>query len=236
MPAGTRIDVDAMGWFHRAVVRNAQDICLEVVNSTAHKNAFICNVQQLLHDDVEVALVIDGRKWPLKRGTDVSRRNARDAAHERAKEAVANKDWKTADKFFQQAVTVPDDFVAWTIQHVISTDRASVVVANYEADAQLAQLKVSLPSMPCALPVLPAFTLTCISLVFALQMSGAIDLVYSAAQDSDFLLYPGMGEIMYDFKHDSSFHVVDLDRDVLGLRVGQYDFTNWERPTLCRIG
>lgn len=60
-------------------------------------------------------------------------------------------------------------------------------------------------------------------------MSGLIDLVYSAAQDSDFLLYPGMGEIMYDLKADGSFHAVSLERDVLGKRVGSHDFSKWER-------
>ena len=59
-------------------------------------------------------------------------------------------------------------------------------------------------------------------------MSGLIDLVYSAAQDSDFLLYPGMGEIMYDLKADGSFHAVSLERDVLGKRVGSHDFSKWE--------
>ena len=60
-------------------------------------------------------------------------------------------------------------------------------------------------------------------------MSGLIDLVYSAAQDSDFLLYPGMGEIMYDLRADGSFHAVSLERDVLGKRVGSHDFSKWER-------
>ena len=54
--------------------------------------------------------------------------------------------------------------------------------------------------------------------------------MYSAAQDSDFLVYPGMGEIMYDLKLDGTFHSVSLDRDVLGKKVGNYSFESWEHP------
>ena len=56
-----------------------------------------------------------------------------------------------------------------------------------------------------------------------------MDYVYSAAQDSDFLLYEGMGEIIYDLKADGSFHSVELERDVLGKVVGSYNFSRWER-------
>jgi hypothetical protein len=69
--------------------------------------------------------------------------------------------------------------------------RASIVVANYEADAQLVKLR----------------------------SDEAINLVYSAAQDSDFLVYQGMGEIIYDLHDDGSFKLVDLHRDVLGKKI-----------------
>ena len=81
---------------------------------------------------------------------------------------------------------------------------------TYEADAQLAKLRTD----------------------------GAIDLVYSAAQDSDFLVYHGMGEIIYDLRNDGSFKAVDLERDVLGKVIGQFNFTHWtgaHLPCLVRI-
>jgi hypothetical protein len=61
------------------------------------------------------------------------------------------------------------------------------------------------------------------------QATGKIDRVYSAAQDSDFLLYDGMGDIIYDLKTDGSFHSIDLERDVLGQVVGQCNLTTWQR-------
>lgn len=98
---------------------------------------------------------------------------------------------------------MPSEFVSWVIQHVGATVGASIVVANYEADAQLAKLR----------------------------SDGAIDLVYSAAQDSDFLVYQGMGEIIYDLHNDGSFKLVDLHRDVLGKKIKEFDFACWSETT-----
>ena len=58
-------------------------------------------------------------------------------------------------------------------------------------------------------------------------MNGLIDLVYSAAQDSDFLVYHGMGDIMYELHNDGSFKLVFLELDVLGKVIGQFNFTQW---------
>ena len=51
----------------------------------------------------------------------------------------------------------------------------------------------------------------------------------SAAEYSDFLLYEGMGDIMYDLRWDGSFHSIDLERDVFGKAIGAYNFGGWER-------
>ena len=203
LPRGTRIGVDGAGWLHKSVIANASDICLEKAGSHGHRAVFVRHLQQLLHAGMEVVVVLDGARWPLKSTTHSSRRNKRDAALEKAKEALKADDSKTADKFFKQAVGVPSEFVSWVIQHVGATVGASIVVANYEADAQLAKLR----------------------------SDGAIDLVYSAAQDSDFLVYQGMGEIIYDLHSDGSFKLVDLHRDVLGKKIKEFDFACWSETT-----
>ena len=112
LPADTRVGIDAMGWIHKAVVSNARDICMEQSASTGHHAVIVKLVQQLLHHKLNVVLVIDGRPWPLKRATAAARRNRRDAALQKADEAVIAKDWKTADKYFKQAVPVPEAFIS----------------------------------------------------------------------------------------------------------------------------
>ena len=138
LPRGTRIGVDGAGWLHKSVVANASDICLEKAGSHGHRAVFIRHLQQLLHAGMEVVVVLDGARWPLKSTTHSSRRNRRDAALEKAKEALKADDSKTADKFFKQAVGVPSEFVSWIIQHVGVTLGASIVVANYSMVALLA--------------------------------------------------------------------------------------------------
>ena len=198
LPAGTRVGVDAAGWLHRAVQSNAADIVRER-STTAHHSAMIRYLQQLLVADLQVVVVLDGARWPLKSVTHARRASARAAALEKADAAVQADDWPTAEKFYKQAVRVPDEFVSWFIEHIKDVPNVRLVVANYEADAQLAKL----------------------------ALDGELDLVYSAAQDSDFLLYSGMGDIMYDLRQDGSFHRINYESDVHGKRIGQFNFQGW---------
>lgn len=142
LPAGTRVGVDAMGWIHKAVVLNAEDIVKEKASSVSHHGVFVRCVQQLLHAKLRVVLVLDGRIWPLKKVERSKRQNRRAQAREKAFEAEAARDPATATKLFKQAVPVPEAFISWVIQHCADTDDVSICVANYEADAQLAHLKV----------------------------------------------------------------------------------------------
>ena len=131
LPAGTRIGVDAAGWLHKSVVSNATALCTDE-SSTAHHSVFVRLLQQLLHAKLEVVLVFDGDRWALKRATHTKRRNDRDAALARAREAASASDWKTADKEYKKAVTVPDGFVGWVMQHVSDVQCVRSVVANFE--------------------------------------------------------------------------------------------------------
>jgi hypothetical protein len=153
---GTTIGVDAMGWIHKAIVANAEDIVKEKASSVGHHAVFIRYVQQLLHHKLRVVIVLDGRLWPLKKAERSKRQNKRAEAREKAFEAEAARDPVAAAKFFKQAVPVPDAFVSWIVQHCSGTDNVSVVVANYEADAQLAHLRVRVMPMPRPRRVLPA--------------------------------------------------------------------------------
>jgi 5'-3' exonuclease len=198
LPPGTRVGVDTAGWLHKAVVSNAAAIVREQ-SSVSHHSVIVKSITQLLHAQLKVILVLDGARWPLKKATHARRASARAAALEKADEAVAADDWATAEKFYKQAVRVPDEFISWVIEHVQNVSDVSVVVANYEADAQLAKL----------------------------AKDGVVDLVYSAAQDSDFLLYSGMGDIMYDLRQDGTFKRINYEADVHGRAIEQFNFSGW---------
>lgn len=152
----------------------------------------------LMFSHLEVVLVLDGARWPLKSATHTIRRNKRGAALEKAVAADNMNDSVTADKYYKQAVHIPDEFVSWIIQHGNATARVSVVIANYEADAQLHQLR----------------------------LAGKIDRVLSAAEDSDFLVY-GMDNVMYGLRPDGAFHHISVHEQVIGQHIGEFDFTEW---------
>ncbi|KAL1526239.1 hypothetical protein AB1Y20_014961 [Prymnesium parvum] len=174
----------------KSLMSNARDVCLEVEGSVKHHATFARYVQNMLHklpESSSILLVLDGAQWPLKAATHTRRRNSREAALARVMEANAANDQTTADKFFREAVTVPSSFTSWILTHFQKNNRVDVVVAAFEADAQLA----------------------------CLEANGQIDIVLSAAEDSDFIVY-GMRRVMYNLKQDGSFHEVAIFDDVLG--------------------
>ena len=90
------------------------------------------------------------RRWlgsPFVRltATHAKRRNARDVALAKANEAAAADDWKTADKFFKQAVKMTQEFVAWAIKHLETCAHVRLVVAPPWLPASLALRR--LPSL-----------------------------------------------------------------------------------------
>ena len=94
---------------------------MEKSGSHGHRAVFVRQLQQLLHAGMEVVVVLDGARWPLKSTAHAARRNKRDVALAKATEARNADDSKTADKYFKQAVAVPDEFVSWVIKHVSET-------------------------------------------------------------------------------------------------------------------
>ena len=86
--------------------QNAADIVREK-STTGHHNAMIRYLRQLLLADLQVVVVLDGARWPLKSVTHTRRASARAAALEKADAAVQADDWPTAEKFYNQAVRVP---------------------------------------------------------------------------------------------------------------------------------
>ena len=100
-------------WVHRSVVSNARAICKEQTDSLKHHATFLRYMQTILmFSHLEVVLVLDGARWPLKSATHTIRRNKRGAALEKAVAADNMNDSVTADKYYKQAVHIPDEFVS----------------------------------------------------------------------------------------------------------------------------
>ncbi|KAL1529471.1 hypothetical protein AB1Y20_000418 [Prymnesium parvum] len=87
-----------------------------------------------------------------------------------AMEAEVAGDTATTLNYFKRTVTAPAEFVSWIIAECSKQPRVRCVVAPYDANAQLAWL----------------------------ERAGEETVVYSAAEDSDFIVY-GM-RVIYDVK------------------------------------
>ncbi|KAL1514704.1 hypothetical protein AB1Y20_003791 [Prymnesium parvum] len=172
---GEVVGVDAAGWVVKAVQANARELCLEI-DSRLHQAAFARMLQATMHllpADASLVLVLDGAPWPLKASTQTARRSRRESAMVQAMEAEVAGDTATALKYFKRAVTAPAEFISWIIAECSKQPRVRCVVAPYEADAQLAWL----------------------------ERAGEVTVVYSAAEDSDFIVY-GMRRVIYDVRAD----------------------------------
>ena len=136
-----RVAVDTYAWLHRAVYSCAADLCNGVPCS--HKWIGYCLglVDMLLHFEMTVWLVFDGQELPAKRGTEAGRAASRAANLQKAHEFERNHETDKAFQAYTQAVDVTPRMAAELIA-VLRQHRPAVrvVVAPYEADAQLSYL------------------------------------------------------------------------------------------------
>ena len=87
--------------------------------------------------------VFDGKKLKAKKETNEKRRNNRDAALDRAREALRSGDTNKAYSLFCQAIKIPPEMNE-AVKRLCQRKNIQVITSPYEADAQLAYLsKVS---------------------------------------------------------------------------------------------
>jgi len=86
-----------------------------------------------------VTVVFDGAPLPSKRETEISRHKAREESLIRARELEASGDTTQANAFYAKSVDVSPE-MAFKVAKAIKPMGVEVLVAPYEADAQLAYL------------------------------------------------------------------------------------------------
>ena len=89
--------------------------------------------------EIRLTVVFDGAPLPSKRGTEIERAKSRAEALEKAKELEALGDKSLAQSFFSRAVDVTPQ-MAFEVSLQLKQLDIPVIVAPYEADAQLGYL------------------------------------------------------------------------------------------------
>lgn len=97
-------------------------------------------IKELLALGCHVVMVFDGRPLPAKKSTNDDRREQREKRKEHAELLLAKGMEREARDTYRMATSISADIVEKTIQHFRSFSNVDIVVAPYEADAQLAYL------------------------------------------------------------------------------------------------
>lgn len=137
--AGQTLGVDAFGWLHRGAVACALQLALDKP-TTQYVSFCINRVRMLLDFGITPYLVFDGDSVPSKSGTNAKRRKDRDAAKELGMSLYRSGRKEQAFQELQKAVTVTPQMTHTLIEELRRMN-VQILVAPYEADAQLAYLE-----------------------------------------------------------------------------------------------
>ena len=135
---GKRVAVDSYVWLHRAVLTCAADICMNVP-TTKYVKYFMNRVQELLSAGIVPVLVFDGGKLPAKLAEEESREKRRAHSLAIASNLMREGNRSAAADHFAKAVDITPQ-LAHAVQAASALLGVEIIVAPYEADAQLAFL------------------------------------------------------------------------------------------------
>lgn len=134
--AGLNVGVDALCWLHKAVYGCAMALATGKPTS-AHIRYCEERLDLLLAHGVRPYFVFDGAALPAKASTEAARRASRARARSEAEAAAASGDMAAAHSAYSRAVDVSPE-LAFGLLRVLRARGIPLVVAPYEADAQLA--------------------------------------------------------------------------------------------------
>ncbi|XP_064085040.1 exonuclease 1-like [Macrobrachium nipponense] len=135
---GQTAAVDAYCWLHKGAFSCA-DKLVRGEPTDGYVMYVMKQINLFLNNDIKPILVFDGCHLPSKAVTERKRRENRERNQKRAKELLREGRVKEAKECFQRCVDITSEMAA----EVIAACRArnvDIIVAPYEADAQLAYL------------------------------------------------------------------------------------------------
>lgn len=135
---GQRVAIDGYAWLHRGAYCCARELCLRI--QTDRLVRYVRGkMEMLLHFGVIPVLVLDGGRLPSKSQTEVERQRSRDENLAKAKALEEAGRMAEALEFYQRAVDITPR-MAFDVVCVMRQMQIDVLVAPYEADAQMAFL------------------------------------------------------------------------------------------------
>ncbi|CAI5444948.1 unnamed protein product [Caenorhabditis angaria] len=140
--AGKSVAVDVSCFLHKGLTG-----CMDKIHMGEDTQSYLYYVEKfilvLLKMDCHVVLVFDGRPLPAKKLTNDSRRETRDANIQSAEILLAKGLEREARDKFRIATKISPEIVENAIRFFRNRENVDIVVAPYEADAELAYLMKS---------------------------------------------------------------------------------------------
>ncbi|CCD25403.1 Rad2 family nuclease EXO1 NDAI_0F00840 [Naumovozyma dairenensis CBS 421] len=136
---GQTLAIDGYAWLHRASCSCAYEL---VMNKPTAKylQFFIKKISMLKRYNIEPYLVFDGDSVPVKKGTELKRREKRTE-----NKTIAERLWNSGEKknamdYFQKCVDVTPEMAKCVIDYCKTND-IKYIVAPFEADPQMVYLE-----------------------------------------------------------------------------------------------
>lgn len=138
---GQTAAVDAYCWLHKGAFS-----CADKLVKGEPTNGYVVymmkQINLLLTHGIKPIMVFDGCHLPSKAVTETKRRENRERNRKQAKELLRQGRTREAQEHFQRCVEVTSE-MAHEVIHACREKNIDVIVAPYEADAQLAYLNLS---------------------------------------------------------------------------------------------
>jgi exonuclease 1 len=136
---GLSVGVDTYCWLHKAVYACSEELCLGTPTDK-HIRFALSRLDLLLHYGARPYLVCDGDYLPAKGGKEVERATKRRESLARAQQCLREGNPTAARTHFVKAVDVTPAMAARFLHAARQRPGVRVLVAPYEADAQLGYL------------------------------------------------------------------------------------------------
>eukprot|EP00730_Choanoeca_flexa_P016564 TRINITY_DN7857_c0_g1_i1.p1 TRINITY_DN7857_c0_g1~~TRINITY_DN7857_c0_g1_i1.p1 ORF type:complete len:558 (+),score=102.48 TRINITY_DN7857_c0_g1_i1:64-1737(+) len=136
--AGKRVAIDGYGWLHKGAYACAQALAFGK-KTEAHIKFCMKRIALLKHYKVEPVIVLDGRPLPSKASEEAQRRARRLEGRKRAMQLLRDGRKTEANKAFSACVDISGE-IAYQLTVACRQAGVEVIVAPYEADAQMAYL------------------------------------------------------------------------------------------------
>lgn len=138
---GKKVGVDGYAWIHKCLYNNGHDYVVHKDKSTYFTKIFNMFVN-LLDRGIKVCVIFDGDKLPSKQGTEHKREGLREEKKVLANLYLQQGNHELANKKLTECIDVTPQLAFETYQFLRHKKKLDfeVIVAPYEADAQLGYL------------------------------------------------------------------------------------------------